>query len=112
MLLDQLRPALGTQTFHLPQVRPKVDRTRAKLFLKINRMQLQLMQFDEHGNLRAPTYMPRRTRKHAQRRKSPGSKLKNKEGAEGCQGHSPQGISSLACTLRQNAQLFEYRICV
>src|SRR5438876_114053 len=33
--------------------------------------------------------MPRRTRKHAQRRKSPGSKLKNKEGAKGCQGDSP-----------------------
>src|SRR5438552_12158280 len=112
MLFDQLRPALGMQTLHLPEVRPKVDRTRAKLFLKINRMELQLMQFDEHGHLRAPTYMPRRTRKHAQRRKSPGSKLKNKEGAEGCQGDSPQGIGALACTLRQNPKLSQFRHCV
>src|SRR5436309_11742256 len=56
--------------------------------------------------------MPRRTRKHAQRRKSPGSKLKNKEGAEGCQGDSPQGIGALACTLRQNPKLSQFRHCV
>src|SRR5439155_1598417 len=98
-------PAAPARAAHLP----KVDRTRAKLFLKINRMELQLMQFDEHGHLRAPTYMPRRTRKHAQRRKSPGSKLKNKEGAEGCQGDSPQGIGALACTLRQNPKLSQFR---
>src|SRR5437879_12218108 len=91
ILLDQLRPALGTQTFHLPQVRPKVDRTRAKLFLKINRMELQLMQFDEHGHLRAPTYMPRRTRKHAQRRRSPGAHLRIKSVRRGCQGDQPAG---------------------
>src|SRR5437867_12233262 len=91
MLLDQLRPALGMQTFHLPQVRSKVYRTRTKLFLKINRMELQLMQFDEHGHLRAPTYMPRRTRKHAQRRRSPGSKVKNKEGGGGVSRRPPAG---------------------
>src|SRR5438876_2692534 len=91
MLLDQLRPALGMQTFHLPEVRAKVDRTRAKLFLKINRMELQLMQFDEHGHLRAPTYMPRRTRKPAQRRRSPGAHLRIKSVRRGCQGDQPAG---------------------
>ena len=48
-------------------------------------------QFDEHGHLRAPIYMPRRTRKHAQRRKSPGSKLKNKEGADWVSRRPPAG---------------------
>src|ERR1019366_99768 len=72
MLLDQIRPALAAQRRPLPDLRTQINRTRAELFPEIDRVNLQILNFDEHWNLRRPHSNYRKgPRKCAQRRKSP-----------------------------------------
>src|SRR4029078_11227842 len=69
MLLDQVRMPRGLQGHFLLNVPAKVDHTRTNLLPEIQRTKFSLSNTEEHGNLRRPIKIPRRPRKHAQRRK-------------------------------------------
>src|SRR5712691_3580154 len=112
MFFDQLSTPSRLQRAHLPQIRSKIDHTWANLFLEIDGIELQFMNLDEHQEPRRPYLVPRRARKHAQRRKfSRERELRIRVPAQRCQGSAPtpsrlrkkgsvEGVACLPVVLR------------
>src|SRR5581483_8402819 len=55
LLAHQLSPACGVYLSTLPDLRAEIDHSRPNPLVKIDRMNLQLANLNEHGNLRAPS---------------------------------------------------------
>src|SRR5262252_2039354 len=86
VLLHQISPPRGVQRFLLPDVLPKVNHTRSKLGLKIDRVQLQFVDFDKHGTSAPPTDTAQAAEVRTETKVSQGAILKDKGGGKGCQG--------------------------
>ena len=82
ILLDQIHPAFAAQYRELPQFCTEVDHTRAKLLPEIDRINLQILEFDEHWNVEPPPpplKLPQRPAEvHTETKVSQGAMLKNK----------------------------------
>src|SRR5271166_4977783 len=87
MLFDEIGAAFSAQHRSLPYIFAEVDRARAELLPEIDRVKLQLLDFDEHQNLRRPRPIPRRPAEaRTETKVSQGAMIKNKGRKSGCQG--------------------------
>src|ERR1039457_6566608 len=71
MLFDQIPATLAAQRRPLPDLLTQIDHARAELLPEIDRVNLQIFNFDKHRNLRRPHSNYRKgPRKRTRRRKS------------------------------------------
>src|SRR5208282_1348234 len=95
MLFDQIRPARAAERRPLHHIRPKINRTRAQFLPEINRVNFQILKFDEHWSLEPPPPPPKLPQRPAEVRTetkvSQGAMSKNKGLKTWCQGSGCTG---------------------
>src|SRR5271169_819894 len=92
MLFDQIRPPRTAQRRPLQHIRPQINRTRAQFLPEINRVNFQILKFDEHWSLEPPPpplQLPQRPAEvRTETKVSQGAISKNKGLKTWCQGRA------------------------
>ena len=104
MLFDQIRPALAAQRRPLPHIRTQIDHTRAELLPEIERVNLQILEFDEHWSVKPPPpplKLPQRPAEvHTETKVSQGAIDKDKGLKSLCQGKDDRHVASILSQMK------------